>query len=76
MSYNSKDNDGYGKTHNNKKNNLPSGKGAYEIRADLLKLALELELNNSNTKGEDISASKVVTTATVFNEFISKKNER
>jgi hypothetical protein len=74
MTYNSKDNNGYGKTHD-KKNNLPSGKGAYEIRADLLKLALELELNNSNGKGENLSATKVVATAAVFNDFISKKNE-
>lgn len=62
--------------YNEKKRSGGGGKSAYEIRTDVLKLAMELHNVNSSSKGEEIDPVKVIETATKFNDFISKKNDR
>lgn len=75
--YNNQENNGYG-NKSNKRHNTSNNKSAYEIRTDVLTLALELHLANLNSKddGGSISADEVVKTANTFNEFISKRNDR
>lgn len=76
--HNNHNNGGYGNKSHHKKTNSAS-KSAYEIRTDVLKLALEMHLANLSVddgKFDAVSAKDVVTTANTFNDFISKKNDK
>lgn len=77
MSFNNHQNDGY-RSSNKRSAGGGSGKSAYEIRTDVLKLALDLHLANIASKdhGGTVSAEDVVNTANTFNEFISKKSDK
>lgn len=72
MSYNNRENDGYGQS--NKKLSRGVSKSAYEIRCDLIKLAIDAESVNLKS-GDRLDAESIVKTAEIFNEFISKKSD-
>ena len=71
MTYNTRDNEGYSRK---KTGSAGTPKSAYEIRCDLINLAIQSEAVNL-ADGEKLDPETIVKTAGIFNEFISKRSE-